>query len=348
MFELRQISGQQRTVRLHRPTASPLAGAEWGVKQRGSVRWPFGSSTGSALYGGSEESPTSFEFRWLTRELVLTRSAELVGVGIITDADELVDLFRSIVRERAPAIVRWRHREALAMLVEFTAEEGMLGEYEPCNLEVQWLEPDSIPEQIVPRTQNAVRDAVRSVLRGYAEVLGTAQIPLTMRREARVEFETSLTEVTNALDDTTLLAKAYVGRSGDSPELIGGVARALAEVGERAQVLIDKSKGSAGSVAQVEGSRELTEAEYLRAVGQRSGMVAWRRATLERITLDGLANGDILAVVMGIEGGDLRVVALKHYGSAEGWQEIAAFNGLSGSTMSAGQLIRVPRRGFFL
>ncbi len=348
MFELRQITAGRRVVRLLRPTASPLVGAEWGVRQRGDVRWPFGSNSASALFGGSEEIPTDFTFRWFTRDLAVDRSAELVGTGPITDADALVDLFRDIVRERSPVIVRWRHREALAKLSEFRAVEGFIGEYEPVTLKVEWLQPDRLPKETLPKPTNAVRDAIRSVLRGYAEVLGQGQMPLTIGRAALIEVERTLTDVSLAFDDTARLVKAYTGRGGESPELIGGVARSMANIGERAQDLIASVATSAGEMSGVEGSRELTEAAFFRAVIQRSAAVAWRRATIERLTLEFLDTGDIIAIVRAVAGTDLRVIALQHYGHIEGWQGIASFNGLSGSTLTEGRRIRVPRQGFFL
>ncbi len=348
MFELRQVAASRRVVRLIRPTASPLVGLSWGVKQRGDVRWPFGSSTASAIFGGSEEMPSEFEFRWFTRDLAADRSAELVGTGTIQSADELVDLFRDITREKTPVIIRWRHREALAKIMEFVAIEGLLGEYAPVTLNVQWLEPDSIPAEVMPPKTNPVRDAVRSVLNGYSEILSKAGQPLSMARERRLEFESALVDVTGAMTDAVRLVKAYAGRGSESTQLIGGVSGALAEIGSRAQVLINSVSEAGGALAQVEGSREITDASYFRAVVQRSAAVAWRLALVERLTLELVANGDILEIFKAVEGTDLRILSLKHYGATKYWEEIANFNGISGSVLTTGQKIRVPRRGFLI
>lgn len=346
MFEIRQLGGSRRVVRLHRPSASPLAGAVWGVKQRGSIRWPHGSSRASALFAGPEQLPTTFEFRWLTR-LLGDKSAELVGSGFISDADELVDLFRSIVSEKVPCFVRWRYREALAKLDEFTAEEGLLGEYEPVSLKVAWLEPHDLPVAEKPTAIKPVSEALRSVLSGYSEVLATARQPLTMALERRREFEAALVDVSTALNDTTRLVRSYAGRANDA-ESVGGSVAGLAEIAGRMQALSGSVELAAGDVAQVEGSRELAEASYFKAVVQRSALVAWRRSMVERLTLELLASGDILAIVMGVEGGDLRSVSLTYYGTPNDWQQIATFNGLPGSAMQAGVRVRVPRAGFAL
>ena len=341
-LRIRQLEGSRKVLVLSR-LAGPLAGATWGVRQRGEVMRAPGNSVGRALLLGGEDQSTEFEFRWLDRRLINSRDA-LLGDQPIETADELVRQVRLMVRESALVSVEWRGNEQLGMLREVEPTEGRLGDYE-VTLEVEWIAASTFQALIAPTTMVDPSDTYEDLLEDWTQTIRDVVRPLTMAADKVEDMERAVGTVNTALRRAGAIALELQRGVTAIAGVRRSMAGALSGVATAAKGLADSVSLGGAEIAQTTEPRAVIQSYVMRSSLQRQAYRMRRMALLAAGRMAEDADPDLYGIHLAVQGEDLRMVAVRQYGSLDVWRDLARYNGLTGTRLVAGQRIRLPRFG---
>ena len=120
----------------------------------------------------------------------------------------------------------------------------------------------------------------------------------------------------------------------------GGVAATFDAQPPRA--LVSGGDPAVGSIAALPLGK-VVAAEAYAATSRRAARTLARTAAARRAALARTLQSQLIGVYAAREGDDLRTVAERFYGSRLQWRPLLVFNELSGTRLSRGQLVLVPR-----
>jgi hypothetical protein len=342
---IRQLEGPRRTLRLS-GRALPLQGYSLGTRQRGRMRHYPGASEAQVLLEGPEELPTSFSFLWRTRWLSgPSASAALLPIGPIDSADRLVEVVREMVRDSVLVSVELAGREPVGYLSEVEVEVGLPGEYR-VDLEVEW----SVPERLTPSTGLSLTrldpsDLLGDILAGWANALSVLRLPAMFSRDRLAEAELGINRINAGFRSAATLVEEYRAAVIDSDAVLRGASTALATIEEGAVAVGAAVARPWGVLVETDDPEVALRTWSFSARLARAAAAARRRAIVERRRMLLDRDGDVLGYYTAREGDDLRLVSWRAYGNASLWREVGRRNELSGSTLSAGQVLVLPRLG---
>lgn len=363
VLRIQQLEGSRRTLLLS-GRAGPLVGASRLVRQRGEVTRPPGTDRGRALLLGGEDEPTTYEFKWRTRALLGTRDAVLegatataanavrpivgpIGVGAISgdaieDADELVRIVDSMTREPSICAVSFAGLESVGFLREFEPVGDRAGEYF-ASLEIEWITPSLSRKPKPPAATGDPADTYNDMVDSWTEYMRTAIRPATMAADAVEAVELQLAAVNTNLRRSGAIALEFERAFTSVKSLKRSMAGALWAVGTAALGLRDTVQVGAADLAQTDEPTAVVQALRFRARTQAQAARFERQNAIESYRLADEADPEILGVYTAVEGEDLRYIALRTYGDVSVWEDLADFNRLTGTRLSAGQRVKLPQ-----
>jgi hypothetical protein len=190
-----------------------------------------------------------------------------------------------------------------------------------------------------------VASAATSLLAGISSFLSSAQAALRKIQALRAQvtgyldridrLRSQLENVITTVADVALSPLTLASRLIQTVTDLTQVYAAIQRVADMTNAAVAAVTGSASELVRAyTGRAELSGAARTAARDARQTTAAARRQISPRV----------LKVVVSRQEVDLRRVAAEVYGDQEGWQTIAAYNGLSGSTAPPGRWVLVPER----
>lgn len=349
---IQELGGKRRELTL-KGQAGPLTGAMFpGVEQRGEVARYLGSPVGTAIQSGPTQLPTEFEFAWHRETLVggvayLTSVAvdpsAPVGVGnAFAEPDDLIDLVYDMVAQGSRVKVTLGARSSIGVLRRMEPVGGREGRNQ-VTLTIDYVDTLALrPRTPRPPSPQSTIDAIRA---GWGEALATIRRPITMAKSLIDDVGEGVALFNESIRRTASVVAEYRGAVRSLDSLSSGFAEGLTSTISAGTALRDLVDKPGSTLAQSDDAQATLKAVAFRAKTQQRVNQIRRRAALDR-DLHRVASDDrVIAVHLANEGEDLRFVAAVYYGAgtADAWREIARFNRLSSSLLTAGQRVLIPR-----
>ncbi len=338
IFRIRQLEAPRRVLTL-RDRALPKQGFEFGLTQRGDVRWQIGSMEGEAILTGGMLEPTDFEFSWKAQ--TLAAGAEIDGSQIETVRD-LVRTVWGMVKQSVLVTVEWDVWAQVGFLKNITVPIERPNEF-AVSITVEWVKEDERNMRRRPKPAADYGATVTGLADGWSTALRTIRRPLALAAEAQQRAEDSVVRVNNSIQQMNRARRQFRDSAITSAAVSGRLAESMASIASEGATLRNVAGEQPFDVMPIdEPAARLVYEHYRASLGRAAGGVRWQ-AALERRKLLSEARPDVLRRHVAFEDEDLRLLAWITYGRVDVWQDVAAFNELSGSTLRAGQTVLLPR-----
>jgi nucleoid-associated protein YgaU len=365
VFVVEEMTGEKRRIELC-GRALPYRPFTLSGTQRAEFTWYQGNGIASVQVLGPEEEPSNPKGYWKDRFLgqvdpmtvespglvpVPTSFATLNGAAV-PNVERLVWLFDDVRRKGQLLSVQWLSINRHGILSKFSASWHTYHDVE-WEMEFKWS------------SQGEVEGDMRMVAtdQDVTEVAQTAvKNAIALRQSAVTSFPraSDFTDAVNAKLDgvrstVASLLGAAQGVADGSLDAINTARRAVslltyviatardtwdevkARCDENCYGLkgdITDSHATMGQVARAARSnRHIT----------RAARVVMHDAARARRRMAAMVSPDLAVSVQARQDQDLRELAVQHYGDASAWRTIAAYNGLHGSKLRAGQVVMVPK-----
>jgi hypothetical protein len=338
IFRIRQLESPQRVLTL-RGRALPKQGFEFGLTQRGEVRWQIGSMEGEAILTGGMLEPTDFDFSWKAQ--TLGAGAEVDGAQIETVRD-LVRTVWGMVRQSVLVTVEWDIWAQVGYLKNITVPIEKPNEF-AVSIAVEWVKEDERNMRRRPKPAADYGSTVSSLSDGWSAALRTIRRPLALAAEAQQRAEDAVVSVNNRINEMQRARRQFRDSAVSSAAVSGRLAESMASIASEGATLRTVAGEQPFDVLPIdEPAARLVYEHYRASLARAAGGVRWQ-AALERRKLLSEARPDVLRRHVALEDEDLRLLAWVTYGRVDAWQAVAEFNEWTGSTLRAGQTVLLPR-----
>lgn len=375
-FEIEELTGDQRILSL-RGRAMPYRPIAFDTKHRISSTAYGGFSQKTQQPLGAETGTTTISGSWKTLYL---NGPEKTGVNSrvdspstdidnreLTTASDMCETVDDFIRKGQLVKVSWAHLRRIGRLSKFIQKWHNAHDCE-WEIEFDFIGRD---ESLKTGTQPApsVSDTSQQASKAYKDVDDATSfdsVPdLDQSFASAVDTHVSaLQQGVLALDDT--VRSRAIGISTD----LDSTRRAIAGcqfVENTASAFIDELTGrvaatavafDASAVSLGVGVTSFTVSPYRDLRGAEPGQVVSAAIAMaqaaaaarrlknvcgrQRIALAKASEANVIAVVMIKEEEDLRDLALRYYGTADGWTTIRKFNGFPGSQVDPGTVVLIP------
>lgn len=364
-FTIREITGEQRTVRLV-GRALPYRPYTLKTSQRVELTWYPGNPEATSSIFGASEAPTQIIGYWKDKYIQPFTDSEVSGFDVaplqnqlvpitlngnaVEDVKEAAEIIDSIVRQGQLIEVTWDETTRHGHLKDFEKNWHNIHDLE-WSMGFEWISRGEPTMPSVFTTESSISDTSNLVTRQVSDLFTfaldipfaadlTFQASLDVRLEAIANFSVDLEGSVTGLARQSITPQDAVRRSlatmsGLILELVALNNFIDATVPGSLNVELDLSAQSFGE--------RLSATIYSRGVTKRSNDLK-RLATLRRATLMSQLDTDLIGTYTAREGDDLRKVADIFYENSFEWQQLMVFNVLDTSVLQAGQIVLVPRR----
>ena len=368
-FEIKELTGDQRTVRLsgralpYRPFK--LEG-EHKIEETSYAG--FATKTQQAI--GAVENETQIQGCWKERYISGERSIDLgVNVAEVIDGTELIyidssavntpreacELFDDIRRKGQQVQVTWLHISRIGRLRVFRQSWDT---EQDVNWEMvfAWSGRAEGAESPSP-AQPDIAEVARQTSGAYVDLQDAIGFN-ALGDDLDPNFADSIDIRTARIQQSVLgVEDAIRARTDAVTNGADATRRALSTLtfvqNESSGLIEELDATVAASMVIAEDPSDLTDiptgAAIAAACAQRAAVRAARRllhrAGRQRVRTARATEAQVLAVVMIRQEQDLRDLAVIFYGNADDWQLIRAFNNLQGSIVGIGQVVMIPVRG---
>jgi hypothetical protein len=322
-----------------------IGSAEEATEQRGDVAYFKGSAIGRARLDGSQEEEVEYTFNFQDRYIgspeAPIRLKGRVGSTIQT-ALQGQELLREMVRDSVSVAVEFEGRESVGYLKRASGVPRRKGVRE-VTLTYQPTRADRFQlGELVPLKADPP-DILGRIRDNWLGFLTNARVPIQTARGKLDQIQ----EVANAVNEAITEAAAVINEAHDTVEGAHGLSRGftglLANIRNEASNFDDRISEPSANMVQTDDPVQQIFAMTLLADSERATRDARHVAAVEARRLALLEGEDVLGVHVAMEDEDLRLVCLGVYGTADVWIQVAQYNGLVGSTLSAGQRVVLPQ-----
>ena len=377
---IEELAGQKRTIVLA-GRALPLksSGIGFGVKQRSKTTFYQGNPIGSRQVFGASFSDMDLSGIWSDRWLTSTTPqgqivqpeavAEVNGFQVAALSD-LDTLFEQIATSGVEIQLTWAHKTRIGTLKQYEPTWRTIHDLE-WKMTFEWLSAGQTDTTVnlflsTPTDEAAKWSAISDAL--------TTTVPaggLAILQSAVGDIQDALANVVAAIQSYASQVTQYAAAVLSPVEIITALASTLQAIANTAQTLLNTLTAQVycaivtSPEETIEAVQTLTDADLYNApkntlpqvqsVGQGIATAEWLRQfkseaknardeaiqeRQERIAQYG--SGGLQDIYLAKQGEDLRDVSTAEYGTPDQWQLLRTYNGLTGSALSAGQVVLVP------
>lgn len=319
--------------------ALPLQGFRFSVRQRGETRWQVGSPEGEALLGGIELPETEFEFNW--KKQSLGAGAEIDGSRIDT-VEELVDILQSMVADSVLVTIEWDRWARVGWLREGGFPVGRPHEFR-VDLEVEWVKLEERSQRKRPKPAVNYGTTLSTLADLWSSLLRAIRMPLTLSRGAQQRAEASVVTINDSIQRMDRVRRSYRDSVVGQNDVLGRFSEGMGRIVAEGAVLRAIAGENPHQVCPIdEPAGRVLFAHYRASLARAAALARWQAAR-ERRRMLSEARPDVLFRHVAMQNEDLRLLAWRTYGRIEAWQDVARFNDLRGSVLTAGQSVLMPR-----
>lgn len=366
-FELRELTGDQRTVTL-KGRALPYRPFTLAGKQRNSIDWYNGNPIGVLQVYGAEEDKTTVNGWWKDVFIGDPNAiyATVNGFAINTVRD-LADLIDDIRRKGQEIVVTWMDRTRFGLLELFT-QKWHTGHDLEWDMTFAWIGQDDVQLSLnVPFvTDNSAADLV-SVPNDIQDGVTQLSTPTIRLQEEGINvggaingFVTAFSdEYQSLVEDADGIANTISDQSDELQDTLSNVATiatAPNDAQRRIAGILDGIKLEAGDCRQtfglIEGARlnlggpfgdVLADRSSSRQQAMTATQIQVTAAAQEAKILRALSQ-EIIMVFTARAGDTLLTASQIFYGTPDNWQDLMLYNNLVDSVLVAGQVVIAPQR----
>lgn len=361
-FTIRELSGQQRTVRLA-GRALPYRPFSLKTTQRAELTWLPGSPQASVTMLGAQDESTTITGMWKDKYLgneidVQVQSAigttpnstfpMVMNGETIQTAREAEKLFDSITREGQLLEVTWDETTRHGILKTFSRDwmnTRDLG-YE---IRFDWTSRGEVLPPSVLTQDTGLTDASAQLKKQNDEMVENAQPSFPITRLFGVALSAALTATSTSVNDVQA-ATAGVQSTAIAPQeaqrrtvaactgLIEQTDAVVAEMEARPLFGVDIGV----PLASMALGRRMRAYAYSRTVIGNAQQLR-RTAVAKRATMLNSMTTLLLGVYQAREGEDLRDVSRRYYGTPFEWRRLFLYNNLLTTELAAGQVLMIPK-----
>lgn len=347
---IEETSGRLRGLRL-RGWCLPETPLELAAERLVTQRTYPGQSEATQHVVGYTDGSTTIRGEWCTQRLLENDYALALTAGAeqsaFRSAEDLREYVYAIVRAGQPLRVEWAGLERRA-----TAIRARIGHRS--RLDLTWemtFDWSGVGKFVQLPAADAAESSSTDLLNKIGELLALAAYPANLALDVLDYADMQIKRVGGLVTELRKTLELYASILTRTTEVAGRVLGLATTVQAEAKALRDTLRAIPADAASNlgiggGGASGAAEARVLaawladthRASNQTAAAAAKTAAVFAELTLP-----QIEAIVT-IQGDtDLRYIARQRYGSADQWTRIADYNGLTGSAVSGGQVIYIPR-----
>lgn len=367
-FRIKEITGEGRALELA-GRALPYRPFTLTGSQRVELTWYPGNPVATAQVLGAAEEVTTITGFWKDRfiatafsvggavapeEGVETPPATLDG-EVIADVAELVKSVDDIRRKGQLLEVSWKQVSRRGFITRFAQTWHNLRDCE-WEMELTWTSRgEDGPGALLVAREADLQDAAESTLAKVADLARSVETSTSTLEGIADAVNTQVTQLealAGEVNDALLGAVDGVMSPVDAARRAAGVMESIV-LGAGALIGDAQSRvyESLPAVEDAAGKQDVAAVALGAAVGaalSRATIVSQARrarhdAARNRARLIRSIDPELARTFFAREGQDLREVSIAFFGTADQWQAIARFNGLSSSRLCAGQVVLVPQ-----
>jgi nucleoid-associated protein YgaU len=367
---IEELSGDQRYVELigrALPTGGPLV---FEGHQRVETTWYPGNPIASQQILGPSEEPTEITGTWKDRfiaatdqygQSVVQAGAVKVNMQSVVDVTDAVNLLDDIRRKGQLVEVSWEHLRRRGILKKFRHSWKNIHDVEWA-MTFEWqsqgetLAPSVMPEPDQTDITTTLQAKASSLTTSVNPLLATVALLASAVASVTGFVENVLNDVTDLIDIAQAIVNLVMAPieaakhaiatlnkvSADAKDTMQAAEQRVAAAFVAApspakQALISPASAPAPAFGQV-----LSAHVYIRGVKLQARQI--RGYAAQQIALLSARAGvtSSSAVFVASADDNLRDVSTRFYGTPNQWRDIAAHNGLRGSRLVAGQIVRLP------
>lgn len=340
---IKQLERPRKAITL-RDTCAPLQGAEEMTEQRGDVAYTKGSDIGRARLDGSQEEEVEFTFIWRDRNMDRSPEPFLVeGIpNAVTTALQGREFLREMVRDRVTVLVQHLGVESIGFLRRAGGRPREAGACE-VTLVYQPTKPDRYELGKFVAVPASGQDLLEGITEKWYGVMETARIPAQFAQDRIDKAQRAANAIHQGITTAVNVVTEALDTQQDAASLGRGVVGPAQQIASACRDFDEALTVPAVESVQTEDPVQVLAAMVLQAQAERATRQVRHEIALERRRLELLEQSEIIGTHTALAGEDLRLVCLNAYGDAAVWQEVAAFNGLVGSSLPGGLRVYLPR-----
>lgn len=356
-FIISEQTGQGREVRLA-GRALPHRPITFEGSQRVETTWYAGSPVGSMQVLGPQEAPSTFTGEWKDKFIVSTnpdtgRTVNPDGVaqvnGVQTaDAFTLCSVMDDIRRGGQEVQVRWDEITRNGVLTRFkhTYDRRQDIQWE---MEFTWFSQGEANTPVAFQ-QEVDRQALGSKLQNslaQLQALVTAPFAVVdsfanVAAQAVQDFSDAAQDVASTTQSVINTITQPIDAARRSLAALTSAADALDRIRDAITMQPARALYNGVDEAEVDYGQTLAAEDYTRRLASQARDTRYDLAGQALELQDRSGQQDILAVVAARDGQDLRDIANTYYGTQQQWRQLAQYNGLLTSALTAGTMVVVP------
>lgn len=350
-FVIEEATGADR-IRLElRGSALPFPSMDMPTSRRvRTTRYP-GVRAATQQVLGIDDGETEVEGRWDAAELASNDFALVSRGGAapsrVESAEDLRELVYQLVERGQEISVQWAGIERRTADVSFTPQHDT-------RIRIRWslrFVWGGRPRFVKLPVVDPLADSSASLYDRVSQIVDSLTVPAQVVQDLRSYASLQIQRVQALTSDLTDVVHAYVAGGAGLAETAAQAAGLLESTRAEARNLWDRIRitsvatawtGSSG-LAPTSFAVRLAIQQWLTETGRAALYLAGEAARRHRQVVN-LVEPAIEAALQVQGDTDLRVIARQRWGSADGWTDIAAFNGLASSNVTAGTMLYIPRR----
>lgn len=341
---IRQLEAPSRVLRL-RGDCAPKNGFTVGTEQRGDVAYQKGRDEGRARLDGAEELEVEYEFRLRDRHLSSSEEPMyLEGSGAIPTAAQGLALLREMVRNAVTVSVELTdYEDYIGYMRVAEGSEPRRGERD-VSVTIKPIRPSRFKGiRKVPLAADTT-DTIDRIRNAWLGFLNGARIPLNVAN-SRLDTAFRAANVLNqGLSDSVNVIDSYRDTADDGVGLAQSVGGGLSGVRSGARQFREAFAAEPAALVSTDDPQQVMRALAMMTGVERTTRQIRHIAAVEQRRIELRGRRDILGVHVSVAGEDLRLVCYHAYnGNASAWVKVAQFNGITGSIMSGGERVILPR-----
>ena len=361
-FTIRELTGQQRTVRLA-GRALPYRPFSLKTSQRAELTWLPGSPQASVTMLGAQDEGTTITGMWKDKYLgneidVQVQSAigttpnvtfpMVMNGTTIQTAREAERLFDSIVREGQMLEVTWDEMTRHGIMRTFS-RDWMNTRDLGFEIRFDWTSRGEVLPPSVLTQDSGLTDTASVLQKQNTEMIENAQPSFPITRLFGQALGVALTATTAAVSDIQAAVAGVQSTAVAPQEATRRATAACTGLIEQTDAVIDEIQAQplfaidvGLPLASMSLGRRMRAYAYGRTVVDNARQMR-RTAVARRAVMLGAMTNQLLGVYQCREGEDLRDVSRRYYSTPFEWRRLFLYNNLTDTALSAGQVLMIPK-----
>jgi hypothetical protein len=349
-FSIRELSGEDRHVVLA-GRGLPYRPFDLSTGQRSTTTWLPGLPIATINVFGPKEEPTTINGFWKDIFIGATDVSGAAPIQFnnlpVTNVRDAVDLFDDIVRQGQLVEVLWLNQKRQGLITKFNKRWHNAHDVE-WSITFDWA---SRGEQFGPAVfiDSVQLSDVRSLLQAGMQKVQDTPLP---PKPLSYAYTAPLNALGNSLNDSVSLINSILTQYTNSTiqpydasrQAIAAFTGVITQCSAMS-VYVQSNPPSSVLAQPATQQSALTQLNAMQWAQEfLSNLRALKYTTVEqRDAFIRTIQGDLIGQYIAGVGDDLRDVSFQFYNTPFEWQRIMLYNVLTGSQLTAGQLVLVPR-----